>query len=90
MSLIITNCAEEFKRGLQIVSDLTDRCKVSASVAVIRCAPDGDDVLVREVVFVPLVYELVCSRNEGKVVDVAEFVCDFVAEEPTCGKKNVR
>lgn len=82
MSHILPDSPKQLERRLQILLHLTHRRQITAPVAVVRCAPDRHDVLVLEVVFVPFVDELVRSCDERQVVDVAEFVGYFVAEEP--------
>lgn len=83
MSLVVTDRAEQLEGGLEIFLDLTDRRQVPAAVAVVRSAPHGDDVLVGEMVFVALVHELVCTGNEGEVVDVTELIGHSITEQPS-------
>ena len=82
MPHILPDSTKQLKRRLQILLHFTHRRQIPASVAIVWGAPDRHDVLVLEVVFVAFVDELVGARDEREVVDVAEFVGDFVAEEP--------
>lgn len=82
MALVVGDGAEQLERRLEVLADLAHGRQVAAPVAVVRGAPDRDDVLVLEVVLVALVDELVRAGDEREVVDVAELLCDFVAEEP--------
>ena len=82
MSLVVGNSTEQFKIGLHVISNLADRGQIPASIAVVWCAPHGDHVLVVEMVFIPFIHQLMCSRDEGKVIDMAEFFCHSISEEP--------
>lgn len=53
--MVIAHCAEQLECWLQVLAHLAHRCEVPASVAVIRGTPDGGDVLVVEMIFVPLI-----------------------------------
>lgn len=83
MSLIVTDGTEQLEAGLQIVADLAHRGQIPTSVAVVRCTPHGDDILVVEMVFISLVHQLVCAGNQREVVDVTELVRHAIAEEPS-------
>lgn len=56
MPLVIADCTKQLEGGFEILSDFTDRGQVSASVAVIRRTPHGDNILVVKVVFIALVH----------------------------------
>lgn len=55
MSLVVAHCAKQLECWLEVLTHLTHRCEVPASVAVVRGTPDGSDVLVVEMIFVALV-----------------------------------
>lgn len=84
VSLIVADCAEQLECRFQILSDLTHRCQVSTSVAVVRCAPDGHDVLLVKMKFISFVNELMRSCDQSEIVHMAEFLGDLVSEQPTC------
>jgi len=56
---MIRHGAEDGEIGLEVLAEGHDTGDVSAAVAVVRSGPDGDDVLVLEMIFVALVDELV-------------------------------
>lgn len=57
----VVNC--ERPPSILIVADSKDRREVTASIAVVRCGPNGNKLFV-EHIFVPLLYELMCSGYE--------------------------
>ena len=57
---------------VQILTQSHNAGNIAASVAVIRCRPDGHDVLRGEVVFVAFVHELMCAGYELEVVYMVE------------------
>ena len=63
-SLITRNRTENGEFWLQTLAQLHNTRDVSAAVAVVWCTPDGDDIIVVEVVLVALVYKLVGSGDE--------------------------
>ena len=76
---VIWHGGEDLEVRLQVLAEGHDRGHVTAAVAVIRCAPDGDDVLGLEVILVTLVHELMGSSDELEVVHMVElgtFVSD--------------
>lgn len=83
MPLIIADRAEQLESRFEIISNLTDGSQIAASVAVIRRAPHGDDVLVGEMVLVAFVHQLVCAGNQREVVDMAELISHSIAEQPS-------
>ena len=56
---MIGNSTEDLEFWLEVLAQVHDGSDVSAAVAVVRSGPDGDDVLVLEMVLVALVDELV-------------------------------
>jgi len=69
---VIGHSGEDRKVRLEVLAQRHDAGDVSAAVAVVRGGPDGDDVLVLEVVLVAFVDELVGARDELQAVDVIE------------------
>lgn len=86
MSLIVANCAEQLECWLEIFSDFTHRRQVSTSVAVVRRAPDGRNVLLVKMELISLIDELMRSCDESEIVHMAEFLGDLVSEQPTCSE----
>lgn len=78
--LVIADCTEELEGGLQVVTNLTDRCQVTTSVTIVGRTPDSDDVLVREVIFITLVHKLMRPSNQRQIIDMAELVCHTITE----------
>jgi hypothetical protein len=74
MPLVISNSTEKLECWFQVLVDLAYGRQVSAAVAVVGSTPDGNHIIVREVILVTLVYKLVGSCNEGQIVHVAELV----------------
>lgn len=83
MPLIIADGTEQLEVGLQVVANFTDGRQVTASVTVVRRTPNGDDVLVGEVILITLVHELMGPCNQGKVVDMTELVGHAIAKQPS-------
>jgi len=76
---MIRHSAEDLKIRLEILADRHDTRDVAASVAVVGCRPDCDDVLGGEVVFVAFVDQLVGAGDECEVVYVVELgdICQY-------------
>jgi len=69
---VIRHGAEDGKVRLQILAQCHDTRHVTTSVAVVWRRPDGDDVLVLEVVLVAFVDKLMCACYQLEAVDVVE------------------
>jgi hypothetical protein len=80
--LLIANGVEDVKVTFHLLVDVENRRDVSASVAVVGCGPDGDEVLVLEPVSEAVHHELMGAGDQLKVVDVVEFGSDTGSEEP--------
>lgn len=59
------------KASFTLTVENHDGCDVSASVAVIWSAPDGDEVLI-EMVLVPLHHKLMGTCNQRQIINVIE------------------
>lgn len=75
---------ENVESFIQIFVHIQNRSNVTASVAVVWSRPDCDEVLVFEPILESIHDKLMRSGNQGDVVDVIEFSCDFRAEQPSC------
>lgn len=74
---------ENVESLIKLLIDVQDGSNVTASVAVVRSRPDGNEVLVFEPVLEAIHDKLMCSGNQRDVIDVIEFSCHFRAEQPT-------
>lgn len=83
VSLIITDCTEQFKRRLEILADFAHGGEVTAAITIIGCTPNCHDILVIEMVLVALVNQLVSTSNQCQVIDVTKLFRHFVTKEPT-------
>ncbi|KAJ8106556.1 hypothetical protein OPT61_g9452 [Boeremia exigua] len=79
---VVRDGAEDLELLLEVLGQVHDGGDVAAAVAVVGGGPDGDDVLVLEVVLVALVDQLVGAGNQLQAVDVVELGRDLVAKEP--------
>jgi len=69
---MIWHRTKDLEIRIQILTQRHDRGNVAASVAVIRCRPDCDDILGCEMVLVPFVHKLMRSSYQGEAIDVIE------------------
>ena len=74
---------ENVESFIKLLIDVQDGSNVTASVAVVRSRPDGNEVLVFEPVLEAIHDKLMRSCDQGNVIDVIEFSCHFRAEQPT-------
>lgn len=83
MPLVVTNCTKQLEGRVEVFADLTHRRQVTAAVTVVGRTPDRHHILVVEVIFVSFVNQLMCTSNQGKVVDMAELIGYSVSEKPS-------
>ena len=69
---MIRHSTEDSKVGLKILAQRHDTRHITTSVAVVRRRPDGDDILIFEMVLVSLVDELMRACDELEAIDVVE------------------
>ena len=69
---MVGHSAEYFEVGVKIFAERHDTRDVSAAVAVVRCRPDSNHILRGKMILVALIYQLMGTGNELKVVDVVE------------------
>jgi len=78
---------ENVESFIKLLIDVQDGSNVTASVAVVRSRPDGNEVLVFEPVLEAIHDKLMRSCDQGNVIDVIEFSCHFRAEQPTSSSR---
>ena len=74
---------EDVEGSRQFVIHVQNGSDVSASVAVVWCGPNGDEVLISEPILEAVHHKLMCSGDQRNVVDVIEFGGDLGAEKPS-------
>ena len=82
LDIVIWDGGEDLEGGLEVLVDLHDGGDVAAAVAVVGRGPDGDDILLGEVVLEALHYELVGAGNKAEAIDVVELAGDLAAKQP--------
>lgn len=83
MSLIVADCTEQLEGRLEVITNFTNRGQVPTAVAVVWRTPYSNHVLVVEVVFIAFVHQLVRTRDQGEIIDMAKLVSHAVSEKPT-------
>jgi hypothetical protein len=78
---------ENVESFIKLLIDVQDGSNVTASVAVVRSRPDGNEVLVFEPVLEAIHDKLMRSCDQGNVIDVIEFSCHFRAKQPTSSSR---
>lgn len=81
--LVIADCTKQLEGRVEVFADLTHRRQVTAAVTVVGRTPNRHHILIVEVIFVPFVNQLMCTSNQGKVVDMAELIGHSVSEKPS-------
>jgi hypothetical protein len=81
---LVSQSVEDIKGFLKLVVDIQNGSNVTASVAVIRSGPNGNQILVSKPVFETIHYKLMCSGNQIYVINVIVFACHFRSEQPSC------
>ena len=71
VSLVLWRSTEHIEISLSLLRNRQNRCHISAPVAIVRRAPDSDELLVKHEL-VALLYELVCTCDKRKLVDVVK------------------
>ena len=71
---------EDVEGSGQFVVHIQDRSDVSASVAVVWCGPNSDEILISEPILESVHNKLMCSGDQRNVVDVIEFGGYFGSE----------
>ena len=71
VSLVLWCSTEHIEISLSLLRNRQNRCHISAPVAIVRRAPNSDELLVKHEL-VALLYELVCTCDKRKLVDVVK------------------
>lgn len=74
---------ENVESFFQFLIDVQNRGNVSTSVAIIRCRPDCNEILVSEPVLKAIHHKLMGSSNQGNIVDMIEFLSYLWSEQPS-------
>jgi hypothetical protein len=69
---VIWYSGEDLKLWLEVLAQVHNGSNVSAAVAVVGRRPDGNDILVLEVIFVAFIDQLMGACNELQAVDMVE------------------
>ena len=64
---------EDIEGSIQLVIYVQDGGHISASVAVVWCGPNSDEILISEPILESVHDKLMCSGDQRNVVDVIEF-----------------
>lgn len=80
---LVSQGVEGLKGVFKLFIDFEHRGNIAASVAVVGCGPNGNEVAVSEPILVALHDELMCSCHKVNVIDMIEFSSDLGSEEPS-------
>jgi hypothetical protein len=61
---MVWHSGENLKLWLEVLAQIHNGSNVSAAVAVVGCRPDGDNILVLEMIFVAFVDQLMSAGDE--------------------------
>jgi len=80
---LISKGMEDFKGSYELVVHIQDRCNITASVAIVWCGPNGNEVLISEPIFEAVHDKLMRSGNQRNVIDVIKLSSHSRSEEPS-------
>ena len=84
---LISQSMENVEGSGQFVVDVQNRSDISASVAIVWCGPNSDEVLISKPVLESVHDKLMCSGDQRNVIDVIEFGGDLGSEEPSSSSR---
>lgn len=79
----ITDSVEDLEATLQVIVNVQDRSNITASVAVVRCRPDGHQIAILEPVLESIHDKLVSTSHQIDVINVVKLAGHLGSEQPT-------
>lgn len=75
---------ENFELLLEGRSHVEERSNVAATVAIVWCRPDSNQVALLEPILEAIHHQLVSSSHKVQSVDLVKLAGNFVTKEPAC------
>ena len=74
---------EDLQSSVHVLVKDQDACNVATAVAVVRCTPYRDEILVRKHILVPFLHQLMRTCHQFQSIGVVELRGHFRTEQPT-------